>query len=254
MSLVPGALVALSDILDDTEALRIATENRLRMLTRDVADKDGKFRGYGIADDAPLVSTVSKHLEALSAMEHSLELDLKRAIRTSAFATWVKNTPGVGEKQAARLLGALGDPYVNETTGEIRTVSQLWAYSGYGRIKDGKAERIPKGAKQEDILRLGKPKIKSRTWLIVQSCIKANKGRYREMYDMERSYYADAIHTVDCANCKVKAGEPLSPGHQHARAVRKVSKEILRDLWVIAREYHEGANIAEGGMVELVSS
>jgi hypothetical protein len=34
-------------------------------------------------------------------------------------------------------------------------------------------------------------------------------------------------------------GTPLSPGHQHARAVRIVAKEILKDLWIEARNlYH----------------
>ena len=29
-------------------------------------------------------------------------------------------------------------------------------------------------------------------------------------------------------------------GHQHARALRRVSKEILRDLWIEARMIHTG--------------
>ena len=97
---------------------------------------------------------------------------------------------------------------------------------------------------QEEMFTLGNPTSKMRAYLIATSCVK-QKGKFRGIYDAEREHYADAVHDVECKRCGPKGkpaqpGSPLSKGHQHARALRKVSKEILRDLWLVAREYHTG--------------
>jgi hypothetical protein len=67
---------------------------------------------------------------------------------------------------------------------------------------------------------------------------------YRETYDKTRVKYAEAVHEAPCTRCGPKGhpaaiGTPLSAGHQHARAMRAMSKEILRDLWREARRLHE---------------
>lgn len=127
------ALVLIAaDVLDDLERTRIATENRLRSLTHEpVEGERGGWFGKGLSPDMAEVRQVERVLEGLRQLEHAAELDLKRAMRKHPLGAWVKRTVGVGEKQAARLLAAIGDP------GERRTVSQLWAYCGYHVLHPG---------------------------------------------------------------------------------------------------------------------
>jgi len=66
---------------------------------------------------------------------------------------------------------------------------------------------------------------------------------YRLVYDAARVKYADALHKVECKRCgpsgkPAAIGSPLSAGHKHARALRVVSKEILKDLWREAATIH----------------
>src|SRR4051812_17548773 len=127
---------------DDLERVRIATENRLRAL------RDEK----GFAD-SPEARMLEALVEQLRSLEDGGTLNLRRAMRAHPLGPWVKRTVGIGEKQAARLLAAIGDPTTyperddeNELTGEIlpRTVSKLWAYCGF-HVIDGKRPRHTRG-------------------------------------------------------------------------------------------------------------
>jgi hypothetical protein len=82
-----------------------------------------------------------------------------------------------------------------------------------------------------------------RLYLISVSIVKAG-GPYREIYDGGRTKYADAVHQVECKRCgpaglPAQPGSALSDGHKHARALRLVSKTILRDLWREAKRLHD---------------
>lgn len=123
-------LALLADALDDIERTRIANENRLRQLTRDEADSDGEERGFGLTLDQPQVAALADVVEALGKLEHRSTLNLQRAVRKHPLGPWVKATVGVGEKQGARLLAAIGDPYWNTLYNRPRLVSELWAYCG----------------------------------------------------------------------------------------------------------------------------
>ena len=124
-------LYLLSATFDDLEKIRIATENRVRQLTRTEVDSDGEIRGFGLDSRAPEVLAQMQLLDELKQTEHEAELNLKRQIRKHPLAGWIKTQKGVGEKQAARLLAVLGDPYWNTLHDRPRTVSELWAYCGY---------------------------------------------------------------------------------------------------------------------------
>jgi len=230
-------LCLISDSLDDIEALRIATENRVRSLTRNEADSDGEVRGLGLDARSPEVATAMAMLETMRSLENEATKSIQRAVRKHPLYGWVKRSHGIGEKQAARLLAVIGDPYWNDLHERPRTVSELWAYAGYSVI-GGAAQRRHKGVKSN-----WNDKAKSRAFLMAQSCVKALGGHYRGVYDDARALYADALHPVDCIRCgpagkPALADSPLSPGHQHARALRRVSKEILRDLWIESRAVH----------------
>ena len=77
--------------------------------------------------------------------------------------------------------------------------------------------------------------------------MKCPASPYRAVYDDTRAKYADATHQHPCARCGPKGkpaqpGTPLSDGHKHARALRNVAKEILKDLWREARRIHLSAH------------
>ena len=238
--LYSGYLCLLSDSLDDIESLRIATENRVRALTRSEADSDGEYRGLGLDPRSPEVATAMGMLDSLKGLEREATKALQREVRRSPLYGWVKREKGIGEKQAARLLAVIGDPYWNDLYDRPRTVSELWAYAGYSVI-GGAAQRRRKGVKSN-----WNDKAKTRAFLMAQSCVKTGTGgRYRDVYDEARQHYAEATHATECVRCgpagkPAQPGTPLSLGHQHARALRKVAKEILRDLWLEARMVHTG--------------
>lgn len=236
-----------ADILDDLEKVRIANENRLRQLTRSVEDVDDEVRGFGLTEDSPEVAHVTKLVETLVATEHDAETNLKRELRGHPLGAWVKGARGVGEKQAARLLAAIGDPYIRppmeNSDGDLeparpRTVSELWAYCGYHVMPDGSAAARRRGEHAN-----WSATAKMRVYLIAVSIVKAG-GPYREVYDRARVKYDGAVHDRECKRCgpsgkPAQPGSELSAGHQHNRALRLVSKEILKDLWIEAKRIHE---------------
>jgi hypothetical protein len=224
-----------ADVLDDLERVRIANENRLRQLTRVGEDKDGGERGFGLPVDDPDVARLAALVDALKDAEEQAISNLQYRMKRHALGPWVKQTKGVGEKQAARLLAAIGDPYWNDLHDRPRLVSELWSYCGYGDATRQVRQRGVKANWSDDA--------KKRAWLVASSCIKSN-GPYREVYDDARARYADAVHPADCKRCgpagkPAKQGSPLSAGHQHMRGLRAISKAVLRDLWREAKRLHE---------------
>lgn len=267
-----GPLLALlADTLDDLERTRIANENRLRQLTRTETDSDGEERGFGLTLDQPQVAALAAVVEALGKLEHQSTLNLQRALRQHPLGPWVKATVGIGEKQGARLIAAIGDPYWHTLHDRPRTVSELWAYCGLHVLhpgqwtsdthtwgagvskqgdpghwsfdaQDARAGVAPTRARGERAN--WSTTAKTRAHLVAESCIKQARSPYRAVYDNGRAKYAEAIHKQECRRCGPSGkpalkGSPLSAGHQHARAMRLVSKEILKDLWRESKRLHE---------------
>lgn len=235
-------LGTLASTVSDLEAIRISLGNRLYSLTHSQEDADGHLRGFGLPDDDPAVLAVQELLEGAQGLEKAAIKAMEKRMTKHVLFSWVEGNKGVGKKTAARLLSAIGDPYMKETYVEDgdefrlvfkpRTLAELWSYSGYGVVK-GEAPKRQKGQKAN-----WNVEIRTRVWLIAESSVKCN-GTYKPVYDEAKAHAVATPHTVDCARCKAKAGEPLSAGHAHARALRRVSKEILRDLWSLSKEWHE---------------
>jgi hypothetical protein len=228
-------------MLGDLEAARMRASNQVRALTTETVEGDnGGTFGKGLPSDSPTAQTLTDLVDQLSTLEHGATLLLKRQMRNHPVGGWVKATVGVGEKQAARLLAAIGDPYWHSAEDRPRTVSELWAYCGYHTV-DGQAARRRKGQKAN-----WSNNAKMRAYLIAESCIKQRHSPYRAVYDAARGKHEDAVHSVECVRCgpsgkPAPAGSPLSAGHQHARALRAVSKQVLKDLWKAARDAHLGS-------------
>jgi hypothetical protein len=230
-----GGLYLLAAQLDNIESLRIAAENRHRQATRSVEDVDGHLRGLGLPADDPAVIMSASMKEALKATEHKVELALARTMRKHPLGAWQKATLGVGEKQLARLLASIGDPYWNGTKGEPRRVSDLWSYCGVGDA----SKQIRKRGERAN----WSATAKFRSWLIAQKCMMILSSPYRPLYEQARAHYAEAVHEQPCVRCgpsgkPAPAGSPLSLAHQHARGIRAVQKELLKDLWRESRRLH----------------
>jgi len=272
LPLLADPLLALAaDVLDDLEKVRIANENRLRQLTRTGLDADGQERGFGLDESHPDVARLAALVAMLAGAEHKAALNLQRVMRRHPLGPWVKATTGIGEKQGARLIAAIGDPYWNTLHGRPRTVSELWAYCGYHVVPAGQESRGTQKLTADGDLNGSGPgqgghdtqgtpagvapkrqrgqkanwsaTAKMRAFLAAESCMKQRESPYRAVYDTTRAKYAEAVHDGECARCgprndPARPGSPLSEGHKHARALRAVAKEILRDLWHEARAFH----------------
>jgi len=201
-SLLDPALALAADILDDLERVRIANQNRLRQLTRTGEDADGEERGFGLDESHPDVARLAAMVETLEKVEHDATLNLQRKMRKHPLGAWVKAQRGIGEKQGARLLAAIGDPYINSAKGTPRTVSALWAYCGLHVLPAGQprvdAHRLYAGGDQlgdpgpwrTDALSPGagvaakrrkgersnwSGNAKMRSYLVAESCMKTGK-------------------------------------------------------------------------------
>lgn len=226
---IPIVLASLSDPtlntlaaqFSDIEQMRIATANRLRILTLNEADEDGVMRGWSLPDNHPSVIALRYQFEAFEIQEKTMEKALAKQLKTHPLHPWIKSQIGLGDKQMARLLGVIRDPYWNELHQRPRTVSELWAYSGL-HVINGQGAKRRKGQQSN-----WSAEAKSRIYLIAVSCIKQSKSPYRAVYDDRRAH--TAITHPDWTD-----------GHSHNDALRIMGKEILKQLWIQSRAIHEG--------------
>ncbi len=238
-SLFDPTIATLAALLDDIEGNRKAHANRVRILTADEPDEDGVIRGFGLDESHPAVGILSGLGEQLAALEHQTILALQRAMRQHPLAPWQKQAKGVGEKQLARLLASIGDPYLRtmpDGTEQPRTVSQLWAYCGLHNIPSGQQTPIAEASAPGSHTAAKRAKgvktnwstdAKTRAYLIATSIVKQTSSPYRATYDARREHTAETH-------------PDWTAGHSHNDALRIVSKAILRDLWRAARTYHTG--------------
>lgn len=239
-SLFDPTLATLAALLDDIEGNRKAHANRVRILTADEPDEDGVIRGFGLDESHPAVGILSGLGDQLAALEHQTVLALQRAMRQHPLAPWQKQAKGVGEKQLARLLASIGDPYLRtmpDGTEQPRTVSQLWAYCGLHVVAGGDPGHAPSDTqppaagvaarRQKGQKANWNTDAKTRAYLIATSIVKQTGSPYRAIYDARREHTAETH-------------PDWTPGHSHNDALRIVSKAILRDLWRAARTYHTG--------------
>lgn len=187
-------LLILADALDDLEAVRIATNNRISALTR-TPEQYGK----GLSPEGKAAKTLSAIATGFEKLEHESELALKRALRAHPLGPWIGAQKGVGEKQGARLLASVGDPYWHDRAGRPRTVSELWAFCGFHVLHPGQGaiatqksragvdpssdtgpachdtQKVRAGvapARRKGRQCNWSPAARSRAWLVAESCMK----------------------------------------------------------------------------------
>lgn len=231
-------LFVLADSLDDLERTRIANENRVRQLTYTGTDADGQMRGFGMDASVPQVAQLAGIVDALRKLEKQAERALTKHLRLHPLYPWITATVGVGEKQGARLLAAIGDPYWNTSHDRPRTVSQLWAYCGLHVLPGPTTQDAPPvqaasvpgvAAKRQRGVRANwSGTAKMRAYLVARSCMQQAASPYRSTYVGRRAHTA------------VTRPE-WTPGHSHNDALRVTAKAVLRDLWHESRRIRNAA-------------
>lgn len=166
--------------------------------------------------------------------------NLQKMIQEHPLHPWISGQKGLGDKQTGRLLAVIGDPYWNDLHDRPRLVSELWSYCGFAVTDAGLAPSRTRGLKINWSM-----DARMRCRMIAESCLKSG-GPYRAVYDRTKEFYAEAVHKLPCPRCgpagsPAKPGSPLSKNHAHSRALRAISKQVLRDLWIESRRLHEAA-------------
>ena len=265
----PVNLHFAAEALYDVERARIASEGRLRSIIREeltsqgrnpneIKKPAGKKLTAWAAAKMPSLDIYTLHTDALLGVEHSTELVLKGALRATPFGPWVKAQKGVGEKQAARLLAAIGDPLWNDLAQRPRRgPAELWQYCGHGDPARSKRPRRGSGSKMEY-----SPNAKMRARMVAISAQKAGVRKLdgcddTDGYDLEhreaitplgavylkaRVNKAGFIHDKPCQICAGKGkpaesaiGQPWKDGHALAHSLRLTAKEMLKDLFIEAK-------------------
>lgn len=255
-------LMFMAESLDDIEDVRVAMENRLRSILRTTLQASGMdpdeiikgFTGKQLVEFAVGVSPDLRRCAELAAttihLEHQATLDLQRAMRSHPLSEFVETTKGIGLKQGARLIAAIGDPYmkaavVDRDTGELleperprRGPAELWAYCGF----------VPGQKRKKGIKSNWNPQAKMRAFLIAKSVehLPAGSAPLRVLYDETKIKKHGMIHDAPCQQCAGKGkppenaiGVPWKDGHIQAHALRIVAKTILKDLYIAAREVYD---------------
>lgn len=199
----------------DAEKVRIATTNRV--------------------GSATVHPDLYAYVEQVRASEAWSERALIEEARDTAphVMQWVKETHGLGPKTMARLLGVLGhpvhaQPYHWKGVGKKRvvvadepfdrTLRQLWSYCGVGD-----PERRPRpGMSSDEYHAMGNRRCRTRLYVISVACMKTPTSPYRSVFEFER----DRIRTLHPEYTK---------GRVHNAALRKIGKEVLRDLYNVAK-------------------
>jgi len=212
-------VVALAaDILDDIEHARISAENQVRSAI--------EAKGLDPVLNAQHLAPLEGLVGGLRDLEAQAVRRLQSAMKHHPLGPWVQETQGLGLKTVARFLGAVGPL-------EARSMpAQLWAYCGL-HVVDGAAPRRRRGEVSNWSTRA-----KTRAYLMAEACVKQVGGETRR-----RSPYRDVYEQARAHDAELQGARPapLTDGHMHARAMRKVSKAILRDLWAEARKGKAGA-------------
>jgi len=135
---------------------------------------------------------------------------------------------GIGEIIAGTLIKELG--YCER----FENISKLWAFTG-NHVINGKAVERERGKKLGYSVAL-----KSFTWQISDSLLKANKGYYRQLYDTEKEKQLAKTYEAGELAKKYNGYEEkdtqLLLGHAHNRALRKTRKHFLFHYWEWTRQ------------------
>lgn len=164
-------------------------------------------------------------LEAKKPIEAARKVQEKHLAKMGArlpIAHVADDIKGVGHLALAKIVGECGD------LSAYRSVSAVWKRAGLAVIDGGRQRRVAGDAALEHGY---SPERRSTFWNIAAALIKAqgkdeDAGPYRRFYDAEKER-------------QIEKGIPL--GHAHNRAMRHMTKELLKAVAVEWRRVSGGA-------------
>lgn len=257
-----------ANTVDDLENVRKGNNSRILHLTTITPDKDGVLRGLRLPEDHEDVLVLKVMNDNIQQLENQAIRHLEKLMRSHPLGPWAKQQKGVGDKQIARFLATVHDPYIRQAViyedgtiepERVRTLPEFRSYCGYALTPDGTALQRRKGQRIT-----WNPESRMRLWNVAESCMKGLRKPcaqdpdrkyavhspecvcypYRLVYDRARAQYVDAVHDQPCAQCGGKGnppapvGSPLKFGHQHFRGLRAISQQVIKDVWREARRLH----------------
>lgn len=161
---------------------------------------------------------LTPYLDALGTIEKAicvLELSLRREARKHPlWKAWAVDVRGMAEVSFAGLIGEAGRPIT-----DYRTVSALWKRFGLAVI-DGARQRRTKTT--EEALTHGySPRRRAFAYVLATNLMRSQREEdpYRRLYDLHKP---------------LELAKGLTPIHAHNRALRRMSKELLKAAWVAA--------------------
>lgn len=167
--------------------------------------------------DPKLAMVLTPYMTALTALEDQKAV-VEKALAKAAKAhplwqSWGVDVRGMGPMTFAGLVGEAGDAIE-----DYRTISGLWKRFGLAVIAGGRQRRVT----GEDALKHGySPQRRAFAYLIAESVLrKSQEGdHFRTLYNDKKS---------------VELEKGLSLIHAHNRALRHISKTVLKDAWLAA--------------------
>ena len=192
-----------------------AEKKRARGAADKLYDAIVKEADHPLAVDAglavmPLLTAQAPLVEARKSFEKQLA-KLGKALPIAHEAERIK---GMSTETLAKIVAELGDLSAYE-----KGVAGVWKRAGLAVIH-GERQRKKSNADEAEMHGYS-PQRRSTFWNIAESLLKAqgkdeNAGPYRQVYDARKAF--------ELAN-------GLSKGHAHNRAMRYMTKRLLKDLW-----------------------
>jgi len=213
-----------------------------RMCMGDKVEANRLYRSLSNGKDHALVEVATIAVapllmarEPLEATRKAIEKRLIVMAKDLPIAHMVEETPGLGYPGLAAIIGECGD------LSAYKSVSAVWKRCGLAVIDGGRQRKVAGDAAIEHGY---SPSRRSVIWTIMDSLFKAQSagmkdgaepGPYRALYDVWKA--EELEKTAEYVDKKTGKRETtkLKLGHAHNRALRKVSKRLLRDLTVAWR-------------------
>lgn len=174
----------------------------------------------GECDNAALMLVLHPFLSALAPLD-TATANLENEVRRQAEALplwkdWAKDVRGVGPLSLGGIIGEAARPL-----SDYRTVSCVWKRFGLAVI-DGQRQRLVAGNAELAVKQGYSPRRRAFAFNIGNCLMRQQKAadRYRQIYDERRLF---------------EEGRVESSGHAHNRAMRYITKELLKDAWLASR-------------------
>lgn len=148
-----------------------------------------------------------------------IERELRRDVRQlPVWKNWGQCVAGLGELSLAAIIGACGDP------ADYRGPAALWKRFGLGFITTGTGEQIRQRRTTDAALAImmGYSPERRSVMHIIGECLIRAKGAHYERYCNTKASIAERY-------------PELTKIHAHRRAMRKIEKRLLAELWIAAR-------------------